>query len=94
MSVFHRVDDLDALTAAVFLPRMVRLPHYDGAVRHVLRREGEQPSTAVSAPARATAPAEQAASVHAHTVGELSRMNQTKEYGPLGVNQAGVFDVG
>lgn len=94
MSVFHRVDDLDARPSAVFLPRMVRLPHYDGAVRHAMRREAEQPSAARSAAARATAPTQE--SVTAHSRGQLAALNQSRDsgYGPMGVNQAGVFDVG
>lgn len=90
MSVFHRVDDLDALPAAVFLPRMVRLAVYDGAVQHTMRREAEQPSTAVSAPARTAAP------VTAHSGEQMSALNQTREFGPLpGAGQSvGVFDVG
>jgi hypothetical protein len=88
MSVFHRVDELDALPAAVFLPRMVRLPLYDGAVRHALRREAEQPTPT---PARATRPAEP---VEAHTRDQLAAMNQTREYGPMAGQSVGVFDVG
>ncbi|MGW4129497.1 hypothetical protein [Amycolatopsis japonica] len=90
MSVFHRIDDLDQAAAAVFLPRMVRLPIYDGAVRHAMQRALDQPApAAVEAPAR-----EEPAPVRAHTTDELKALNQSREYGPLGVNQAGVFDFG
>lgn len=89
MSVFHRVDELDDLPAAVFLPRMVRLTHYDGAVRHAMQRAHEQP-----VPAPATTSQAEPAPVRAHTADELKALNRTREYGPLGVNQAGVFDFG
>ncbi|MEV6648058.1 hypothetical protein [Amycolatopsis sp. NPDC051371] len=95
MSVFHRVDELDQLPAAVFLPRMVRLALYDGAVRHAMRRAVEQPSEPAPVPAP-TQPGQAAepAPIRAHTANELKALNQTREYGPLGVNQAGVFDFG
>jgi len=94
MSVFHRVDELDQLPAAVFLPRMVRLALYDGAVRHAMRRAVERQPEPV--PALTPQPGQQAepAPVRAHTTDELKALNQTREYGPLGVNQAGVFDFG
>ncbi|MEV4604802.1 hypothetical protein AB0K15_46565 [Amycolatopsis sp. NPDC049253] len=85
MSVFHRIDDLDQLPAAVFLPRMVRLAHYDGAVRHAAQREAET-TTASPQPAHEPAPAEPAALV--------TKQTQSREFAPLGVNQAGVFDFG
>ncbi len=91
MSVFHRVDEMDQLPAAVFLPRMVRLALYDGAVRHAMRRVVEQQSEPSSVPTP-TQPGP--APVRAHTADELKALNQTREYGPLGVNQAGVFDFG
>ncbi|MFI9454461.1 hypothetical protein [Amycolatopsis sp. NPDC052450] len=93
MSVFHRVDELDQLPASVFLPRMVRLALYDGAVRHALHRDAERPAMpAPQAETRAAdAPPEP---VRAHTADELKALNKTREYGPLGVNQAGVFDFG
>ncbi|WP_328448989.1 hypothetical protein [Amycolatopsis sp. NBC_00438] len=95
MSVFHRVDELDQLPAAVFLPRMVRLALYDGAVRHAMRRAAEQPAAAPQTPAQSVRPAAvPAAPVRAHTADELKALNRTREYGPLGVNQAGVFDFG
>ncbi|MEV8610112.1 hypothetical protein AB0383_19670 [Amycolatopsis sp. NPDC051373] len=91
MSVFHRVDELDQLPAAVFLPRMVRLPVYDGAVRHALRCDAEQPPTARTAPAPRQAP-----SVTAHSRAELAALNQSSLYGPLpAAGQAvGIFDMG
>ncbi len=85
MSVFHRVDDLDQLPAAVFLPRMVRLPLYDGAVRHALRLEAERPAPAAE-PVDEQPAQEPVAMVTAH--------NQSREFAPMGVNQAGVFDFG
>jgi hypothetical protein len=36
LSVFHRVDDFTALSSVRFYSLTSRLPHYDGAVRHVL----------------------------------------------------------
>lgn len=88
MSVFHRVDELDQLPAAVFLPRMVRLPLYDGAVRHALRLEAETSAPPADA---GTAPYEPTT---AHSRERLAALNQTREYGPRGVNEAGVFDLG
>ncbi|QKV74535.1 hypothetical protein [Amycolatopsis sp. Hca4] len=93
MSVFHRVDELDELPAAVFLPRMVRLALYDGAVRHAMRRAVEQPE-AIPAPTPPPGQQAESAPVRAHTTDELKALNQTREFGPLGVNQAGVFDFG
>ncbi|WP_410644495.1 hypothetical protein [Amycolatopsis sp. lyj-346] len=93
MSVFHRVDELDQLPAAVFLPRMVRLALYDGAVRHAMRRAAERPQPAPTPAPQQSGQAEPAP-VRAHTADELKALNQTREYGPLGVNQAGVFDFG
>ncbi|MEV6908021.1 hypothetical protein [Amycolatopsis sp. NPDC051071] len=88
MSVFHRVDDLDQVAAAVFLPRMVRLAFYDGAVRHAMQRALEQsPLVSVDEPRR-----EEPAPVRTRTTDELKALNQSREYGPMGVNQAGVFD--
>ncbi len=90
MSVFHRIDNLDQVPAVVFLPRMVRLPVYDGAVRYAMQRAAEQPSPA----AVETPPHSEPAPVRTHTTDELKALNQSREYGPLGVNQAGVFDFG
>lgn len=90
MSVFHRVDDLDELPAAQFFPRMVRLPVYEGAVRFALLSEPQSPR-ATPQPAAET---HQAPPVNAHSREELAALNNTRDYGPLGVNQAGVFDLG
>lgn len=87
MSVFHRVDELDQLPVSVFLPRMARLPLYDGAVRHALRLEAEKP-------AQPAAGGTQPEPVTAHSRDQLAALNQTREYGPRGVNEAGVFDLG
>ncbi len=90
MSVFHRVDELDQLPVSVFLPRMVRLPLYDGAVRHALRLEAEQPAATV----HEAVGTPEAVSVTAHSRDQLAALNQTREFGPRGVNEAGVFDLG
>ncbi|MFJ1764045.1 hypothetical protein ACIOD2_27270 [Amycolatopsis sp. NPDC088138] len=87
MSVFHRIDELDQLPAAVFLPRMVRLVRYDGAVRHTMLRVAEETPASTSRQA-------QSAPVRTHTTEELKALNQTREYGPQGVNQASVFQFG
>lgn len=93
MSVFHRVDDIDAVDVSVFLPRMARLAIYDGAVRFALARRpaASAPRPAVSVTA---SPAEPAKPVTPHSAAQLKAMNQSREYGPLGVNQAGVFQIG
>jgi hypothetical protein len=93
MSVFHRVDDIDAVDVSVFLPRMARLAIYDGAVRFALARRPVAPAPRSVAPITA-APAEPAKHVTPHSAAQLQAMNQSREYGPLGVNQAGVFQIG
>lgn len=90
MSVFHRVDDIDQLPSAVFWPRVVRLPVYDGAVRFALL-EAPAPERQAARPA----PAEPTSQPKPHTRGQLAALNGTREYGPLGLNQqVGVFDLG
>jgi hypothetical protein len=46
--VFHRVDDFRVLGSVRFYSLAARLPHYDGAVRHVLtavvEREPQRPA--------------------------------------------------
>jgi hypothetical protein len=39
--VFHRVDDFRSLGSVRFYSLTARLPHYDGAVRHVLLAAAE-----------------------------------------------------
>ncbi len=93
MSVFHRIDDLDQVPAAVFFPRMVRLPLYDGAVRNALLRAEPDPAVPPS-PRPAPQPQASPEPVRTHTGAELQALNTTREFGPMGVNQAGVFDFG
>jgi hypothetical protein len=88
MSVFHRVDGLDDLPAAQFFPRMVRLPFYDGAVRFALVQDAASPAPAPAAPIS------QAPPVQAHGRDDFAVLNNTELYGPMGVNQAAVFDLG
>ncbi|MFB9924876.1 hypothetical protein ACFORO_25910 [Amycolatopsis halotolerans] len=94
MSVFHRVDELDQLPVSVFLPRMVRLPVYDGAVRHALRLEAEGTAGSSEFVPGQAGYQDEAPSVIAHSRDQLAALNQTREYGPRGVNEAGVFDLG
>lgn len=94
MSVFHRIDELDQAPAAVFFPRMVRLAIYDGAVRHALLREETRPPAPPPVSPGPEVAHEGPEPVRAHTIDELKALNQTREYGPLGVNQAGLFDFG
>jgi hypothetical protein len=44
MSVYHRIGGLDEVPAAVFLPRMVRLPLYGGAVAYAVRTAADEPA--------------------------------------------------
>lgn len=53
MSVFHRVDDIEAMPAARFFAFAARLPAYQGAVRFRF----EQAAEATLAPQQATAEA-------------------------------------
>lgn len=96
MSVFHRVDSLDQLPAAVFLPRMVRLPLYDGAVRFAIAADApalERAAPREQAPTPAAGEAVQAPTPHTHE--QLAALNQTREYGPLGLSQqVGIFEIG
>jgi hypothetical protein len=98
LSVFHRIDDLDSLDAARFTSLVTRLPVYDGAVRHAMRRDLEQRETAAQRPAQRTpAPAvaeSQPVKSTPHSSAHFAALNKTREFGPLGVNQAGVFDLG
>ncbi|MET8848048.1 hypothetical protein [Amycolatopsis sp. NPDC004625] len=90
MSVFHRVDDMDDLPAALFFPRMYRLPLFDGAVRFALMNEArDEQVTRRPQPADSPQPA-----MTAYSRDDLAALNNTKPYGPMGVNQAGVFDLG
>lgn len=46
LSVFHRIDDIRAVPSSRFYRLAEQLPHYDGAVRHVLTAavaEAQQP---------------------------------------------------
>jgi hypothetical protein len=53
MSVFHRVDDIEALPAHRFWSFASRLPFYDGAVRAMARIESvSHPAAATIAPAQ------------------------------------------
>lgn len=91
MSVLHRVDDLDSVPADVFLPRMVRLALYEGAIRFRLQAESAKSSAASSEPAEG----EPQPQPTAHTAEEFKALNKSKEYGPLGLHQrTGVFDLG
>lgn len=46
MSVFHRVEDMDDLTASRFFALMFRLPFYSGAVSFALQQEFTEPASA------------------------------------------------
>lgn len=95
MSAFHRVDDLDTLDAARFTSLVTRLPLYDGATRNAaLRDHQERAEQPPPAPATREPAASGPAAVKAHSAAHFAALNQTREYGPLGVNQAGVFDLG
>jgi hypothetical protein len=90
MSVFHRVDDVDDIPAALFFPRMFRLPLFDGAVRFALMSEARDgPATRPSQSTDSPPPA-----VTAYSRDDLAALNNTRLYGALGVNEAGVFDLG
>lgn len=51
LSVFHRVDDWRELPSSRFFAWAERLPHYDGAVRHLLMAEMQAPAPAAAYPA-------------------------------------------
>jgi len=93
MSVFHRVDDIDAVPVSVFLPRMARLAIYDGAVRFALRSRPATLAPRPTVPPRADSDTP-VPPVTPHSATQLKAMNRSREYGPLGVNQAGVFQIG
>lgn len=95
MSVFHRIDRLNQIPLVTFLPLMVRLRRYDGAVRHAYDVELEAAFTAPTQPSPSNAPEAPPVQPKPHTRDELAAMNRTREYGPLGLNQqVGVFDLG
>jgi hypothetical protein len=81
MSVFHRVDNLEAMRADRFVALMRRLPIYDGAVRHAAIEASEQVTHEIPEPAPALS-AEQ-----------LQRMNSNALYGPMAGQQVGMFEV-
>ncbi|MEV8615693.1 hypothetical protein AB0383_48710 [Amycolatopsis sp. NPDC051373] len=84
MSMFHRIDHIDQVPASRFLPLMVRLGLYDGAVLHAVRTEAES----AQSDSHAVAPESIAASTE-----QLAHLNTTALYGPLN-GQPRLFDIG
>lgn len=61
MSVFHRVEDIYTMEAALFFRRVVCLPAYDGALARQYERQRDSVASVVSAHQAAPADTEEAA---------------------------------
>jgi hypothetical protein len=82
MSVYHRIGGIDEVPISVFVPRMVRLPVYDGAVAFALRTEPSAAAHADPEPA-----------VDVRPIGPQD--SQSAMYGPMpDIGQAAVFEFG
>lgn len=83
MSVFHRVDDIEAIPVSRLVPLMVRLQVYDGAVRFAARQpevaSRRNPEPVTSGPAL--------------TADQLQALNANPLYGPMQGQTVGLFDV-
>jgi hypothetical protein len=84
MSMFHRIDHMDRVPASRFLPLMVRLGLYEGAVLCAVRTEAEsaQGDSSREVPDPTVASIEQ-----------LAHLNTTAEFGPMN-GQPRLFDIG